>query len=565
MGFECRAGADGLFTVSPNIPQSDATPPAVTTGGSLEAAGAHGLDGSVDVNNPATQTLGSPLGDSFGRNTTTICVSSAASTLMVTSNTLAPAQSIACACQGQNSSPTPSMELMSASVLQGPAEQQTTSTPSTSSLVITQLPGHTTGTQRGDCDKVETLASNNTTAPSRARLSLSPAAVTQVSSTGESSNCSAFVAGSMQTPLQTSSAPSLTFLSTFGTETTYPTSAAPLTVKGLCSNSSSVCTTTAAPADPSWGLSVAGFSSGVDGLAGLSSATRAGLITSVRETTSCSSDGRVSASFAKDLDASLTLAQASASLLQVSASLRQVAANATTTVFSRTIMPPTLVTLSTLTMAMSLPAPANTTTALPAYTVDALPEPPTNSPPLAAYDYNSPLSEYGKPSVSTPSSSSVTPSPSTPALAFGPAGVTDAGDVLTPGEAVSTLSSLYPVSYRQEPGTTSSPSRASIPVKMADNVPFVLEVVAELRGQTRHEEAKRTADWSNADKPRSTTTDDTLRFEATSTAAKNNLTVSGANMTRPLTTSGGTALVPNLTLVWTAVILALAAVGATRR
>ncbi|KAF4510177.1 hypothetical protein G6O67_002089 [Ophiocordyceps sinensis] len=104
MGLECRTGADGIITLSVDVPDPGATPP------------------------PAS------------KNVTTACTSSDAPASLVVSNTLAPAQSTACPCHGTDSSSIPSLQLMSATLLQGPTEQQTTTVPSpSSSLVITQF------------------------------------------------------------------------------------------------------------------------------------------------------------------------------------------------------------------------------------------------------------------------------------------------------------------------------------------------------------------------------------------------------------------------------------------
>ncbi|KAM4064998.1 hypothetical protein HRG_004656 [Hirsutella rhossiliensis] len=499
MGLECRAGADGLLTLSVDVPDPGATPPP-----------------GPDRSGNATTRLSSWR---FSRQERYYCMH-----LVGCTNVSGHLKNFGSRTEHGLSLPWPRLFLLSQ--------------PATHVCI---------------------------SAPSRAHLSLSLAAATQSSRPGESSDCFGSVAGSENAPPRTLNEPSLTPLSTFGTRTAGPASTGSLAAEGLCSNSSSIHTTSAATASASWSLSVAGFSSHADDLTGFSSATRAGPVAPGRETTSCSSDGSTSTSPVQDSGSSAALAQVSASLRQASASLRQAPANVTTAVSSRASLPTISVTLTTVAGSTSLSAPVNPTTAPPTYSAPELPEPPAYFSPLAAYSYNSPLAEYGTPGVSTLSSSFVTQSPSTPTVGFGSAGIMGAHDTMTTSDAVSTLSGSYPISYGQGPQLSSSPLHTSLPVHTADNGHLLSDKAAKFQDLTRRDEEKRANDWLDADKPRPTTAAKSSGFDATPTVAKPDHVASGMNMTTPLTTSGGRALAPTLALVWAAVALALVAVGTTGR
>ncbi|KAF4583093.1 Protein kinase-like domain protein [Ophiocordyceps camponoti-floridani] len=147
MDLECKAGSDGVLTVSVNDADSTVTSktPAATHDASLVAAGVGG-----SLHGPATQTPPAAPHQVHDANAVQAnCTSSLPLTSPVgvgASSISAPTQATACPCSGEASSSVFDSPLGSASLLQGPTEQQPVSLlSSTLAPFPTSKPQHTDG------------------------------------------------------------------------------------------------------------------------------------------------------------------------------------------------------------------------------------------------------------------------------------------------------------------------------------------------------------------------------------------------------------------------------------
>ncbi|RDA89298.1 hypothetical protein CP532_6191 [Ophiocordyceps camponoti-leonardi (nom. inval.)] len=212
MALECMAGADGVLTVAVNAPDSATTPGATHDAG----LGAPGAGGSSNA--PATQT--SPH---QGHDGNADCTSSLATSPVGVdpSSTSALGQETGCPCHDPVSSSSlfPNSQLGSASLLQGPTEQQSASLPSSTPAPI--LTGYPHGTDGKDC-KTGTQGNFTTVAPGRGSATPLPASVTSASLPVESVECPESMSGLAATAAGFSRAPNATTTPT-GSVTTVAT------------------------------------------------------------------------------------------------------------------------------------------------------------------------------------------------------------------------------------------------------------------------------------------------------------------------------------------------------
>ncbi|PHH71228.1 hypothetical protein CDD80_5425 [Ophiocordyceps camponoti-rufipedis] len=266
MDLECKAGSDGVLTVSVNDADSTVTSktPAATHDASLVAAGVGG-----SLHGPATQTPSAALHQGHDASAGQAnCTSSLPVTSPIgvgASSTSAHTQGTACPCSSEASSSVFDSPFGSASLLQGPTEQQPVSLPSsTHAPLSTSKPQHTDGE---DCET--SLPGNFTTVVSghapvtplpvpvtshTDSLSTSlqasatpmplPASTTSTSEYAETSDCSGSLSGFADTAISTSTAPNATSSTSsaatttpWGTVTTVAT-VGPLPASSPCSNSS---------------------------------------------------------------------------------------------------------------------------------------------------------------------------------------------------------------------------------------------------------------------------------------------------------------------------------------
>lgn len=508
MGLECRAGADGILTLSVGVPDTDAVAAPASLEGKLAVANARGSDDISDSKYLAPQQLDGSYSDAHGENSTTACATSGAATAVGVSSTLSSSHSTKYSCHGPGpSSSSLDLQVASASLLQEATMQQVSSTSTyTSSLVITPSPNNTISVQSESCKTMSSRANTTMMPPSQVHLSLSFAAATQSSMPLESSDCFTSSLGSIQALSQPSSAPSLSSWSNLATRASDPALPGSIATDIPCFNSSFVRVTTPVAA----GLSAAGFSSRVNDLTGSILATSIDTAARERATTGCSSDENVN---------SATGQLRSASTSQALAPLGPVFANVTTAISSPVLVPTTSVSASTLTTSTSPSMSSQPATTPPTYTTVELPGPPAYFPPLAAYSYNIPQ-EYEISSISTLSSSFVAQDPSTLTTSSGSAGIMGSPDATKDSDAASSPPGSYPFLYSQAPQLDSSPPDTPRPVQTAQNDATGLLETTKIHEATGHEEEKSVVnDWAKRGEPRSTSADETWAFGPMSEAS----------------------------------------------
>ncbi|PFH59606.1 hypothetical protein XA68_12093 [Ophiocordyceps unilateralis] len=230
MALECMAGSNGVLTISVNAPDA-ATTSGTTHDASLVAAGVGGSSHTA-----ATQTPPAALHQGHDGNAgQTNCTTSSAviSALGVeASSTSAHALETKCPCHDEDPSSLSSAHLGSASLLQGPTEQQFASLPPFTSAPFPT--GYPLRTEDQDCET--SMPYNFTTvASSRAPVTPLPASATWSSQHVTSGDCSESLNGLPDTVIWTSGAPNATSSTTSSGSIT---TASPLPASSTCSNSS---------------------------------------------------------------------------------------------------------------------------------------------------------------------------------------------------------------------------------------------------------------------------------------------------------------------------------------